>query len=152
MSGEAWSASVERLEECSAARRAFVEYLRSQADEGADIDAAELIFSELLSNALRYGAVRLSIAWLPDGLSSAYGIGVSRSVYRSPRSGPCGAGWPRPVPRAASCKESQLRTGKRRQRCQGRAARAATASKPLGARAVFSTRASAVAKPASASN
>ena len=67
MSGEAWSASVERLEECSAARRAFVEYLRSQADEGADIDAAELIFSELLSNALRYGSVRLSIAWLPDG-------------------------------------------------------------------------------------
>jgi anti-sigma regulatory factor (Ser/Thr protein kinase) len=67
MAGEAWTASVDRVEECSALRRSFVDFLRSQADDGADIDAAEIIFSELLSNALRYGKVRLSLAWSPDG-------------------------------------------------------------------------------------
>ncbi len=66
MGAEAWFAVVRRAEEAPAARREFARYLRANADASADVDAAELIFSELLSNALRFGEARMSLAWLTN--------------------------------------------------------------------------------------
>jgi anti-sigma regulatory factor (Ser/Thr protein kinase) len=61
-----WSVSVEAAAEAAAARRDFVRYLRANADERSDVDAAELVFTELLSNALRFGPVRIALDWLPQ--------------------------------------------------------------------------------------
>lgn len=60
-------------------RRALLAYLRSRAAEGSDLDAAALIFGELVGNVVRHapGPISVDLAW--DGDTA-----VLRVVDRGP--------------------------------------------------------------------
>lgn len=51
------------------ARRAFRNYLGSNASADSDIDAAELIFGELVANVARHapGALQVTLSWIDEG-------------------------------------------------------------------------------------
>jgi len=67
MKPQPWTIVVTRLEEAGIARKAFSAYLRRFAAQSSDLPAAELIFTELLSNALRFGYSTVEVAWNDDG-------------------------------------------------------------------------------------
>lgn len=63
-----WAFSATRAEKALAARKAFVDHLRESADEASDLDAAQLIYSELVGNVVRHapGPISIDIEWTHD--------------------------------------------------------------------------------------
>lgn len=61
--------TVEDAAYASHARSVFQTYLRRYAASESDVDAAELIFGELVANVARHapGPIRASLEWTPDG-------------------------------------------------------------------------------------
>jgi anti-sigma regulatory factor (Ser/Thr protein kinase) len=61
-----WNVTVREVEQVASARKSLSEYLRRYGDGESDFYGAELILTELLSNALRYGEVLLTVEWQSD--------------------------------------------------------------------------------------
>ena len=63
-----WSFEADDAEAAQDARGGFVEYMRSMAQEGADLFNAELIFGELVSNVVRHapGPIDIAAVWQAD--------------------------------------------------------------------------------------
>ena len=64
----AWERSVVAAVEARPFRTDFVRFLHSECSGDSDFDASELIFGELIGNAIRYapGAVRIAFSWQGD--------------------------------------------------------------------------------------
>jgi len=67
MKPQPWTTVITRADEAWAARKSFSDYLRRFAAATSDLPAAELIFTELLSNALRFGYTKAEVSWQDDG-------------------------------------------------------------------------------------
>ncbi|HTX03045.1 MAG TPA: SpoIIE family protein phosphatase [Candidatus Acidoferrales bacterium] len=65
-----WRFHAEHARAANDARRTFVDHLRSEAAESSEIDAAEVIFGELVANVVRHapGAIDVALEWI-DGLA-----------------------------------------------------------------------------------
>jgi anti-sigma regulatory factor (Ser/Thr protein kinase) len=60
-----WAFSATSADKALAARTAFVDHLRESADPSSDLDAAQLIYSELVGNVVRHapGPISIDVDW-----------------------------------------------------------------------------------------
>ena len=65
-----WRFHADHARAANDARRSFIDHLRSEATDSSEIDAAEVIFGELIANVVRHapGAIDIALEWI-DGVA-----------------------------------------------------------------------------------